>query len=139
MKFHHHGFMINQMRKRQKAAEGGKASAQLQIQLRRQITNLRKENLKLRSNIKINVNNEVCLPEKNAAVNINETILAEQEDRNLKLTQANAQLIITSVELQVAVDEIKNAKAEMHHLAHYDFLTDLPNRMQLYEKIHLAI
>ena len=139
MKFHHHGFMVNQMRKRQKAAEGGKASAQLQIQLRRQITNLRKENLKLRSNIKINVNNEVCLPEKNADVNINETILAEQEDRNLKLTQANAQLIITSVELQVAVDEIKNAKAEMHRLAHYDFLTDLPNRMQLYEKIHLAI
>jgi diguanylate cyclase (GGDEF)-like protein len=72
-------------------------------------------------------------------VNINKINLARQEDRNQKLKKANAQLIMTSVELQVAVEEIKNAKAEMHHLAHYDFLTDLPNRMQLYEKIHLAI
>jgi len=139
MKFDHHGFIVNQMRKQKKAAKSGKANVQLEIKLRKQIANLRKENLNFRNNIKINLNDKAGLPDQNAAITINKTILAEQEDRNLKLTQANAKLIITSVELQVAVDEIKKAKSEMHHLAHYDFLTDLPNRMHLYEKIHLAI
>ena len=127
------------MRKPQQAPEGGKAKSPLEIKLRKQISNLRKENSQLRKNIKTSVNGTVSLPDQNSAVNLNKISLARQEDRNQKLKKANAQLIMTSVELQVAVEEIKNAKAEMHHLAHYDFLTDLPNRMQLYEKIHLAI
>ena len=127
------------MRKPQQAPEDGKAKSPLEIKLRKQISNLRKENLQLRKNVKTSVNGTVSLPDQNSAVNINNINLARQEDRNQKLKKANAQLIMTSVELQVAVEEIKNAKAEMHHLAHYDFLTDLPNRMQLYEKIHLAI
>ena len=139
MKFDHYVFIVNQMRKRQLVTEGSKATFQVESKLRKQIFNLRKENLKLRKNVKVNVNEEVSLLVKNSSENINKINLAEQENRNQKLTQANARLIMTSVELQVALEEIKNAKAEMHHLAHYDFLTDLPNRMQLYEKIRLAI
>jgi len=139
MKFNNYGFIVNQMHKPKQVPKGVKVKAQLEIELRKQIFYLRKENSKLRKNIKISTNETVSLPDQNSAVNINKINLARQEDRNQKLKKANAQLIMTSVELQVAVEEIKNAKAEMHHLAHHDFLTDLPNRMQLYEKIHLDI
>lgn len=127
------------MPKQQQIAEDGKAKSQLESKLRKQISNLRKENLQLRKNIKTSGNETISLLDKNSSEPINKISLARQEDRNQKLKKANAQLIMTSVELQVALEEIKNAKAEMHHLAHYDFLTDLPNRMHLYEKIHLAI
>jgi len=62
-----------------------------------------------------------------------------QQDHNVKLRQANEQLVIASVQLQISTEKIENAKAEMTHLAHHDFLTDLPNRMQLYDRIAQAI
>jgi diguanylate cyclase (GGDEF)-like protein len=139
MKFDHYSFISNLARKRRQAADGGKSNAQLEVKLRRRISNLRNENFQLREHIKMNAIENIYPPQTQTASKISKVSHAEQEDRNQKLTQANARLITTSVELQVAVDEIKTAKAEMHHLAHYDFLTDLPNRMQLYERIHLAI
>lgn len=66
-------------------------------------------------------------------------VKAAQQDRNAKLKQANEQLVITSVQLQIATEEIERSKAEMTHLANHDFLTDLPNRMQLHDRIGQAI
>jgi diguanylate cyclase len=60
-------------------------------------------------------------------------------DRSLKLKQANEQLVIASIQLQIATEEIEKSKAEMAHLASHDFLTKLPNRMQLFERIAQAI
>jgi diguanylate cyclase len=60
-------------------------------------------------------------------------------DRSIKLRQANEQLVIAAVQLQIATEEIEKSKAEMTHLANHDFLTDLPNRMQLFDRIAQAI
>jgi diguanylate cyclase len=64
---------------------------------------------------------------------------ADMLDRALKLRQANEQLVVASVQLQIAADEIEKSKAEMTHYANHDFLTNLPNRMQLFDRIAQAI
>src|SRR5471030_1945029 len=55
------------------------------------------------------------------------------------LRQANEQLLISSIQTQVMADEIGRAKDLMGHMAHYDFLTDLPNRSLLLERLTQAI
>ncbi len=62
-----------------------------------------------------------------------------QEDHNLQLRKVNEQLVVASVQLQIATEEIEKSNAKMTHLAHHDFLTDLPNRVQLYDRITQAI
>jgi diguanylate cyclase (GGDEF)-like protein len=64
---------------------------------------------------------------------------SEQEELNLTMRLANEKLVITSIKLQIANEEIEKSKLEMTRLAHYDFLTDLPNRAQLYDRIGQAI
>jgi diguanylate cyclase (GGDEF)-like protein len=65
--------------------------------------------------------------------------LAGQREQNRKLTEVNERLVIASVQLQVEAEKIAKAKEEMAHLAYHDSLTDLPNRMQLYDRIAQAI
>lgn len=125
--------------KRQQKPETDNAIGSYIEGLCKQITKLQEENCNLRKIAKRRADENIYSDEKNTNEAITEHRHAEQEDRNEKLTQANAKLVMSAVELQVAVDKIENAKAEMTHLANYDFLTDLPNRMQLYEKINLAI
>lgn len=144
MKFAHRGFIVHQPRKlqgmkRKQELEEDDQSGHHRDSLRKQIAALRKVNFNLRTNAKLAVDKKNCLLEEKSSKTIAEKKHAEQENRNDKLTQANAQLIMTGVELQIAVAKIAHAKAEMTHLAHYDFLTDLPNRMQLYERMNLAI
>jgi len=68
-----------------------------------------------------------------------ETIKAELEDYILKLRQANEHLVIASVQSQILAEEIQSAKVQMAHLAYHDFLTGLPNRIQLNERLALEI
>jgi diguanylate cyclase (GGDEF)-like protein len=56
-----------------------------------------------------------------------------------KLRQANEHLVITTVHAQTMNEEIRKAKDQMGHMAHHDFLTDLPNRILLGEKLVQAI
>lgn len=144
MKLGHRGLIVRQTRKRQgmkrlQVPEEDYASTHSRESLRKQLAKLRKENFNLRKNAKLTVDEKIGLLQKKTAVSNAEKNHTEQIDRNDKLKQANAQLIMTGVELQLAVEKIENDKAEMTYLAHFDFLTDLPNRMQLYEKINLAI
>ncbi len=60
-------------------------------------------------------------------------------DHSTKLRQANEKLVIAAMQLQIANAEIDKSKAEMTYVANHDFLTDLPNRMQLYDRIAQAI
>ena len=61
------------------------------------------------------------------------------QNRNLRLRKANEQLVIASVQLQTATEEIERSRAEMVELANHDLLTGLPNRMQLYDRIVQAM
>lgn len=63
---------------------------------------------------------------------------AMRDDLIVKLRQANEQLVIASVQSRI-IQELERSKAEMTHLANHDFLTDLPNRMQLFDRIGQSI
>lgn len=61
------------------------------------------------------------------------------ESHILKLRQANEQLVITAVQAQTMADEIRRTKDAMGHMAQHDFLTDLPNRFLLTQRLDGAI
>lgn len=144
MKSEHRRFIARKARKlagikRQPAPEEEEVSMQLPKGLRRQIAKLQKENFFLRKIAQLSTDEKNSLLKKMTAETSEEKNQALQEDRNDQLAQANSKLVMTGLELQLAVEKIEIAKSEMTHLAHFDFLTDLPNRLQLYEKINLAI
>ncbi|CAN7329180.1 EAL domain-containing protein [Pseudoduganella sp. LjRoot289] len=62
-----------------------------------------------------------------------------QESHIVKLRQANEHLIITALQAQTMTEEVQRAKDLMGHMAHHDFLTDLPNRALLTERLAQAI
>jgi len=62
-----------------------------------------------------------------------------QEERNMTLQLANEQLLLTALRLQIETAEIEKSNSEMNLLARYDFLTGLPNRSQLYDRVGQAI
>lgn len=75
--------------------------------------------------------------------------IAAQDDINAQLRQANEQLVITAVKLQQSNEELVIASVKLQamaeklakslHLASHDFLTDLPNRLQLFDRISQSI
>jgi diguanylate cyclase (GGDEF)-like protein len=80
-------------------------------------------------------------------------IAASREDENLApeglvesaahhiltLQQANAHLVIASIEAQKLTEQIQTAKVQMEHLVYHDILTNLPNRMLLQDRLNQAI
>jgi diguanylate cyclase len=52
-----------------------------------------------------------------------------------QLRKANEQLVITTVQTQTVIEQVEQTKNQLAHMAHYDFLTDLPNRALLRERI----
>ena len=61
------------------------------------------------------------------------------ETNLVKLRQANQQLVITTVQTQIMAEEVQKAKDQMSHMVHHDFLTNLPNRILLKERLVQAI
>ena len=57
----------------------------------------------------------------------------------IKLRQANAHLVIAALGAQVMTEEVRRAKDDLGHMAHHDFLTSLPNRLLLMERLAQAI
>jgi len=68
-----------------------------------------------------------------------ETIQAASDDHMMMLQQANAHLVIATVEAQKLAEQVQTAKVELDHLAHHDVLTDLPNRILLQDRLSQAI
>jgi diguanylate cyclase (GGDEF)-like protein len=66
-----------------------------------------------------------------ALVDTNEKL----KERNEQLREANEQLMVSSVRLLEMTEELEKAKSEMGHMAHHDYLTDLPNRRFLHDRI----
>jgi diguanylate cyclase (GGDEF)-like protein len=68
-----------------------------------------------------------------------ETIQTASDDHVTMLQQANAHLVIATIEAQKLAEQVQMAKDQLDHLAHHDALTDLPNRMLLQDRLKQAI
>lgn len=55
------------------------------------------------------------------------------------LQQANAHLVIATVNAHKLAEQVKTATIQLNHLAYHDALTDLPNRMLLQDRLGQAI
>ena len=60
-----------------------------------------------------------------------ESLQTASDDQMIMLQQANAHLVIATIEAHKLAEQVQVAKAELDHLAHHDVLTDLPNRILL--------
>ena len=64
---------------------------------------------------------------------------AASDDHITMLQQANANLVIATIEAQKLAEQVQASKAQLDHLAHHDVLTDLPNRILMHDRISQAI
>jgi diguanylate cyclase (GGDEF)-like protein len=64
---------------------------------------------------------------------------AELNERIGLLQKANANLVIATIEAHKMAEKIQMTKDQLAHLAHYDVLTDLPNRILLLERLNRGI
>ncbi|MHB8745948.1 MAG: diguanylate cyclase domain-containing protein, partial [Gammaproteobacteria bacterium] len=68
-----------------------------------------------------------------------EAMKAARENHMVTLQQANEHLVVTTVQAQIMTEEVQKANDKMGHMAHHDFLTNLPNRVLLNDRIAQAI
>ena len=68
-----------------------------------------------------------------------ETLQSATVDHMTRLQQANANLVVSTLEARKLAEQVQTAKVELDHLAHHDVLTGLPNRILLYDRLALAI
>ncbi|WP_114973706.1 putative bifunctional diguanylate cyclase/phosphodiesterase [Rhodoferax ferrireducens] len=61
------------------------------------------------------------------------------DDQIAMLQQANANLVIASIDAHKLTEQVEMARVQLDHLAHHDVLTDLPNRMLLQDRLGQAI
>ena len=61
------------------------------------------------------------------------------DDQIGMLRQANAQLVIATIDAHKLAEQVQTAHADLDHLAHHDVLTDLPNRILLNDRLAQAI
>lgn len=55
------------------------------------------------------------------------------------LQEANTNLVIAALAAQGQTEQIEKVRVELHHLAHHDALTNLPNRVLLKDRLSQAI
>ena len=65
--------------------------------------------------------------------------LAALDNKIMQLREANAHLVISSIEAHKLNEQVQIAKADLLHLAHHDVLTDLPNRILLQDRLSQAV
>ncbi|MBW8369463.1 MAG: EAL domain-containing protein [Thiobacillus sp.] len=68
-----------------------------------------------------------------------ETLLSATADQMIRLQQANANLVVATIEARKLAEQVQTAKIELDHLAHHDVLTGLPNRILLSDRLAQAI
>jgi len=68
-----------------------------------------------------------------------ETKQAASDEHMIMLQEANAHLVIATIEARKLAEQVETTKVQLDHLAHHDVLTDLPNRTLLQDRLSQAI
>ena len=68
-----------------------------------------------------------------------EALQVTADGQMARLQQANTNLVVATIEAYSLTEQLQSAKAALDHLAHYDFLTGLPNRSLLKDRLVQAI
>lgn len=66
-------------------------------------------------------------------------IQSVSDDHVTMLQQANAHLVIATIEANKLTEQVQQSKQALSHLAHHDVLTGLPNRIVLLDRLNQAI
>jgi diguanylate cyclase (GGDEF)-like protein len=68
-----------------------------------------------------------------------EATQAASDNLMAMLQQANAHLVIATIEAHKLAEQVQAAKIDLDHLAHHDVLTELPNRILFQDRLNQAI
>ncbi|MGA7181243.1 MAG: EAL domain-containing protein [Thiobacillaceae bacterium] len=68
-----------------------------------------------------------------------EALQVTSDDQMAKLRQANANLVVATIEAHALTEQVQSQKRALDHLAHHDVLTGLPNRSLLKDRLVQAI
>ena len=68
-----------------------------------------------------------------------ETKQTASDEHTIMLQEANAHLVIATIEARKLAEQVETTKVQLDHLAHHDVLTDLPNRTLLQDRLSQAI
>ncbi len=123
--------------KNQESGAAGKMVAESALLNREKLLVTREAAIGLRENAAHLREATISLREKEAR-SANDLQLASDEQLD-RLQQANTHLVIATIEAHKLAEQVETAKDKLHHLAHHDVLTDLPNRMLLQDRINQAI
>ena len=137
---------------RQAAAIGSEESMarrETTVTAREEVTHAREETADQREDVAKVREQEVHLREIGVASREKETVeisSKDLEDKELEhannlasLRDVNERLVITAVHSQMLTEEVQLAKDQMGHMAQHDFLTGLPNRILLEERLIQAL
>ncbi|MFZ1548638.1 MAG: EAL domain-containing protein [Candidatus Nitrotoga sp.] len=67
------------------------------------------------------------------------SIQTASDNHIIKLQQANAHLVVATIEAHKLAEQVEATKVQLDHLAHHDVLTGLPNRILLQDRLVQAI
>jgi len=109
------------------------------VAAREDTANLRERAIDLRENVADSREDAAYLREGTATsrerdVRSAETIQTESDNHIIKLQQANAHLVVATIEAHKLAEQVEATKVQLAHLAHHDVLTGLPNRILLQDR-----
>ncbi len=63
----------------------------------------------------------------------------KSSEHTAMMQEANSRLVVATLAAQGQTEQIEKVRVELHHLAHHDALTNLPNRVLLRDRLSQAI
>ena len=72
-------------------------------------------------------------------IRITEALQSTSGDQLIRMQQANAKLVVATIEARKLADQVQEAQVELDRMAHHDMLTGLPNRILMHDRLIQSI